>query len=421
MRNFATGYRAYWPNSLRVAAILIFCLGCTHSLWGQWTKAGLSGNAIYGMDSNGASMFIGTTGNGIYKGSGNDSNWVAANVGLTTVRDLCIKNYWGFLYAGTDSGVFLSNDSAKTWTAKNTGLTTKYVRAIEVNGTWIYAGTEGGGAFKSFDNGGTWNQLSISPSASTIRTLLYNQKLFAGTFGGGVFSSTDGGANWSPHGTGLTDLTVRALAVVGTNLFAGTPSGVFVSAISGGSWTQVNTGLTNTSVETFAVSGTTLYAGCSYNWTTSTPGGVFKTTDNGTQWTAFNTGLTLGNNDVRTLFCTSTTIYAGTGGSGLFTAPITATSVEEESSIAKSFTLSQNYPNPFNPTTVISYQLPVTSNVALRVFDIIGREVATLVNETKEAGSYEVTFNASKLASGMYFYRLQAGNFSAIKKLVLIK
>ncbi len=89
----------------------------------------------------------------------------------------------------------------------------------------------------------------------------------------------------------------------------------------------------------------------------------------------------------------------------------------------KNFMLSQNYPNPFNPTTTIAYQIPAGTygNTSLRVYDVIGREVATLVNESKEAGSYQVTFNASKLASGVYFYRLQSGNYASVKKLLLMK
>ena len=87
----------------------------------------------------------------------------------------------------------------------------------------------------------------------------------------------------------------------------------------------------------------------------------------------------------------------------------------------KSYAMYQNYPNPFNPTTVIMYQLPTNSFVTLKVYDIIGREVSTLVNEQKSMGQYEVTFDGSNLASGVYFYRLQAGSFVQTKKLVLLK
>ena len=89
--------------------------------------------------------------------------------------------------------------------------------------------------------------------------------------------------------------------------------------------------------------------------------------------------------------------------------------------IPEHFVLSQNYPNPFNPTTVISYQLPVASNVKIAVFDILGREVASLVNEREEAGSHEVRFDGSDLASGVYLYRLEAGSFVQTKKLILLK
>jgi hypothetical protein len=91
------------------------------------------------------------------------------------------------------------------------------------------------------------------------------------------------------------------------------------------------------------------------------------------------------------------------------------------SGIPENFLLSQNYPNPFNPSTVISYQLPVSGNVMLKVFDILGNEVATLVNEEKSAGNYEVIFNAASLSSGTYFYRLSAGSFIEVKKMILIK
>ena len=85
------------------------------------------------------------------------------------------------------------------------------------------------------------------------------------------------------------------------------------------------------------------------------------------------------------------------------------------------FSLSQNYPNPFNPTTVISYQLSAVSRVALKVYDVLGREVVTLVNERQKAGSYSVNFDASALPSGVYFYRITAGSFVATKKLVVVK
>lgn len=99
------------------------------------------------------------------------------------------------------------------------------------------------------------------------------------------------------------------------------------------------------------------------------------------------------------------------------------TSVKVGNEIPSQFYLSQNYPNPFNPTTIISYRLSVISKVSLKVYDLLGREVATLVNEEQLPGSYNSQFSIShsQLPSGVYFYRLQAGNFSETKKMILIK
>lgn len=97
------------------------------------------------------------------------------------------------------------------------------------------------------------------------------------------------------------------------------------------------------------------------------------------------------------------------------------TGIEFESTIPNNYQLMQNYPNPFNPQTIISFQIPTISNVTLKIYDVLGREVRTLVNEEMKAGSYKVDFNSKGLSSGIYFYRITAGNFSEIKKMVLLK
>jgi hypothetical protein len=89
--------------------------------------------------------------------------------------------------------------------------------------------------------------------------------------------------------------------------------------------------------------------------------------------------------------------------------------------IPDEYNLFPNYPNPFNPSTIINYQLPESGFVSLKVFDVLGNEVARLVGENKQSGSYEVTFDASNLPSGVYFYTLSAGDFVNTKKMLLIK
>ncbi|MDP2362305.1 MAG: T9SS type A sorting domain-containing protein, partial [Ignavibacteria bacterium] len=105
-------------------------------------------------------------------------------------------------------------------------------------------------------------------------------------------------------------------------------------------------------------------------------------------------------------------------------APIILTNVENENNsslLPKDYMLSQNYPNPFNPTTKITYALPKSSLVQIKIFNLLGQEIATLVNEEKSAGFYEMDFNASDLPSGVYLYKLQAGDFVQTKKMILLK
>ena len=137
----------------------------------------------------------------------------------------------------------------------------------------------------------------------------------------------------------------------------------------------------------------------------------------------------LGNDDILVtgFFDIPLTFETGTlssaGGRNIFIAKIvkTQTNVEQDKFLPLSFILHQNYPNPFNPSTTINYQVSVNSYVSLIIYDVLGREVAKLVNEDQSAGTYSVVFNAAQLPSGVYFYKLVAGTFSETKKLILLR
>ncbi|HOD38037.1 MAG TPA: SMP-30/gluconolactonase/LRE family protein [Candidatus Marinimicrobia bacterium] len=121
-----------------------------------------------------------------------------------------------------------------------------------------------------------------------------------------------------------------------------------------------------------------------------------------------------GDDDNRTLFITA-------GNSVYRVRPFVTSINKEDSSLPKSFELSQNYPNPFNPTTKITYSIPITSNVMITVYDVSGKEVVTIEDCQKKAGTYTLLFNAEKLASGVYYYNLTANEFSSTKKFVILK
>ena len=126
--------------------------------------------------------------------------------------------------------------------------------------------------------------------------------------------------------------------------------------------------------------------------------------------------------DEDSLICIITNLQ----GENIFTASLPLNNVvtdlhDYDNELPENFYLSQNYPNPFNPTTVINYSLPIESFVTMKVYDIVGRQVAVILNEKKSAGNYSITFNSETLSSGIYFYRIQAGEFTVTRRMVMLK
>ncbi|MDP4174633.1 MAG: T9SS type A sorting domain-containing protein [Bacteroidota bacterium] len=111
----------------------------------------------------------------------------------------------------------------------------------------------------------------------------------------------------------------------------------------------------------------------------------------------------------------------GVGMAGTITANQKAPTEVRESNTVLTYNLEQNYPNPFNPMTTIDYSIPENSLVVLKVFNVLGEEVKTLVNEVKSRGRYSVSLNASELTSGIYYYQIRAGNYISVKKMTLLK
>lgn len=152
--------------------------------------------------------------------------------------------------------------------------------------------------------------------------------------------------------------------------------------------------------------------------------GVYFTRDSGATWTYAGLDSAL----VTSLVSFGDSTYALTSNAGAFYVgknPL-LTGVRRPSAEPSSFTLLQNYPNPFNPTTIISYQIPAACRVSLKIYDVLGREVATVVNGVQTQGLHEVAFDGSHFASGVYFYRLEATSedgkdFVSTRKLMLIK
>ncbi len=365
-----------------------------------------------GNDQNG-NMLTGTMGGKVYRSTDNGANWTRINNSMNVGYIWSLAVNGATIYAATEQGLYYSTDNGATW--DTTELYGKDVRAVTItpNGN-IYAGTWGFGIYVSTDNGATWNVTNNGLTAPAVHALiaLNNNTLLAGTFGGGVFRSIDGGATWGPLPVGFDFIWSMAKTSTGS-IIAGTyGGGIFRSTDGGDSWFQSNDGINSLFIYSVAVDANdNVYVSA---WAA----GVYVSSANTLNWRP----IGLQGHGAGSMFVNlqNGAVFVGTSSGAIFRND-NPTAVTAEELIPAEFALSQNYPNPFNPSTKITFSVPSKSSVSLDVFNILGQKIMTLLSGEYNAGTYTVEFNASRLSSGVYFYRLQAGEFSSVKKMILQK
>ena len=325
------------------------------------------------------------------------------------------------LYLGTQR-VYKSTNRAALWTAISPDLTNGPPSGNQVYGTIttlaaaasdtnvVYIGTDDGNLWVTLNGGTSWTHISTTlPVRWVTRVAIdpYNAMVAYVTLSGyrydeylpHVFRTTDAGTSWQDISSNLPEAPVNDLIVdpdITGRLYAGTDVGVFYTDSLGVSWNYLGENLPNAPI----------------------------------------TDLVL-HNPTRTLI-------AATYGRSMYSIDLTPiTNAERENSIVEEFVLFQNYPNPFNPSTKIKFTIPSVEtldrvSVQLKVYDILGNEIATLINEEKPAGTYEVEFDTQSnsrevrnlpsgisakggYTSGIYFYKLQAGTYVGTKKMLLLK
>jgi hypothetical protein len=379
----------------------------------QWVQYdSIYGGYVYSLATSGNNIFAGTI-SGVWLSTNNSQSWTQTALNSQMVLSLATSG--NNIFAGTNqTGIYLSTNCGQTWT--QTALNNKSVRSFAISGNYIFAGTMGS-VYLSTNNCQSWTQTALN--YRDVTSLVINgNNIFAGT-DNGIYLSTNNGDNWTQKA--LINITVRSLAISGNNIFAGTfQYGVYLSTNNGQSWVQ--TGLNNKYVYSFFISGNNVFAGCGYAQ------GVYLSTNSGQNWIEKNQGWNVIPDINNALLIANNYIYAGTYGQSVWRRAYSEIiGIQSINTVTPSeFSLSQNYPNPFNPATNIHFALSKNGFVKLKVYDILGKEIATLVNEKLNAGIYEVPFSISQfsnnnISSRIYFYIIEAGDFKDTKRMVLIK
>ena len=428
--------------------LLIVILLFTFPVWtvnAQWTqRTNLNDYNVNTFLQIGTHIFAGTS-HGVYLSTNDGTNWSAANKGLVTGIS-CLVMIGNNLFASDGmTGVYRSTDNGANWTAVNNGLSNLSVRALAVKEELILAGTEGSssynsGMFLTSDNGNTWSYINTGlENDSRINSIaVYEDKIFVtsnyyrGMLLGGVYLSTNNGSTWAKINNGLYNINCYPLAVVsvdrlsGPDLYVGDaaspngqlPSGAHLSTDCGSSWQGGSLGIENQTVLSFTPFGEKVFAIVKGPYLPA----IYLTTSHDSEWTSVNQDG-LPNAEIISLSVIGTELYAGIAQKGIWSRPLSEITdiVDHQPDIPGNFLLNQNYPNPFNPQTNISFAIPQSRFVTLKIFDLLGKETATLVNEYKQAGNYTVKFDGSNLPSGVYFYRIEAGEFKEAKKFLLMK
>jgi len=333
------------------------------------------------------------------------------------------------LFVGTGGiGIFKSTDWGDTWITCNNGLTGNayLVKTFKVVNDKIYAGTQNG-IFVSENNGENWKEINnglpfnLSGYYSVIDILFMNDTLYAGIFSswdrnGGIYRTEINNIEWKPFLTKINNqrLDVYSLKLFDSRLFLATNIGVYISPDNGVNWDY--SGIPYV-IETFKKDKNNILA---------TGASIYLSQDNGATWQDIRFNLSNYINSGFGYFYTGeivdNTIFVGTVHIGIWKIGIESiTSVNSNKTLVKDYILYQNFPNPFNPSTTINYQIAKASNVTIKIFDCLGREIKILVNEFKRQGFYTINFDASFLSSGIYFYQLRAGEFTSTKKMIVLR
>lgn len=379
----------------------------------------------------------------VLKTSNGGVNWVnvSGNGIPATVSLICISGYQTSTtdaivtgYLGTDTWVWRTTNGGSNWTqvfsqpggfinaVSMYSATNGFMMGDPVGARWSLWKTTNGGA--NWDSTGLYLPQTGSDAGWNNSMIYSPPNIWFGTNNTRIYYSTNNGANFTVIAT-PGEVNSYAIwnntPISGLGLFGG--ANIYQTTNYGTNWTYLPAlgagnfgGITSTPL---IITDNLLFQLIWYVRTTNT---IYTSTNFGVNWTAdyVNPVTTVQYRHLSKAYPGRGIWAVGTLGKISYHMPLTDVK-KISTEVPSAFILHQNYPNPFNPATKIRYEIAKTSDVRLSVFDILGKEITVLANEKHEPGTYEVTFDGSKLSGGVYFCKLESGSFTGIKKLLMVK
>jgi len=366
--------------------------------------------------------------NVIYCAAQQGENVKTTNGGITwySITPPVLDNYGGCSFINPDTGIFVgppgqlirTTDGGASWSVIYHQLSG--LRNVQfVNSKWIYAcGTSA--IIRSTDSGLSWSMMQNFNYG--IANLYFTDSLTGTIVGslGFIAKTTNGGVNWTQRYMMLPvqfgDSTLYGIQFINKNTgFACGNNGIFIKTTNAGlNWTYFQNGSINILQALYFFNENTGY-------TVGSAGRINKTTNGGINWTLQNSGTNTPlwdvefiNENTGWISGFNGTILKTTNGGSTWIQPI-------NSELPKGYKLEQNFPNPFNPLTNIKFSLPKMGLVKLSVYNMLGKEIAVLVNEKMGAGNYEISFDGSNNPSGIYLYKFEVNGINKTKKMLLMK
>ena len=439
-----------------------------------------SGSTLYTLSGEGDNVFVYGSGNTIYHSTDFGDSWELLSFPSSNIYTISAPSDDVIYAAGYNANLFKSEDGGQSWKASYININFASPNVYDLHfldeniGFAVHAY---GMVSKTTDGGETWEAIMAAGTSTyavnydvyffnedsgvVIGRSLNREDIIYKTSNGGeswdtteglagqtlnsvdfgsslngaivtsdslrILYTNDGGETWAIASVSAPDSLINQsledVAFVSAAEAVAVGEGVILRTTDGGaSWTYVQVDNLTDDLYSVGISNGVLYA----LGVTSSPfsAKIYQSADAGASWSAedVDNSVVDGSSSIQDMAVSpSGNMFIAAYYDDIYAGYVETGVEDDETVVSKEFALSQNYPNPFNPATTISFSIPEASNVTMKIYNILGQEVKTLVSQEMSAGAYKVNFDASNLASGVYIYSLRAGNYTATKKMMLLK